>query len=383
VEDVFTLVAELVALAKTMARQTKLTVEMARNKPWAEDYKCAICLNMAEKPLQCSVCDHLACTQCLTGWHARQAGANRELCTNKCPGAVLKRPRLSAKWFGDAPFDCQRCAAIFPFKDRDRHVDCGVVVQCSRCAPAAAFATGDDLAAHWLTTCPATLVECSRCQAHVVRAETDQHRCYDLKLLFCPREVHCKFQRLAANNTRDGLETGAYLAGERRGDHLVITALVVPPQESLPNKFIEHEGASCVMQAVYAAEGLDVFGWIHSHPRHENFLSSIDLHNHLYSQRMLPEFAAIVFAPDAELPFQAWRIKGGSHAAQIDACPKGGFHNDHRDSFEACRHLEYWDGPCAVHDLRAQAGGREGEEDDAGAAPPLHDGDVRAARAHK
>lgn len=44
---------------------------------------------------------------------------------------------------------------------------------------------------------------------------------------------------------------------------------------------------------------LMTLGWVHTHPRHRCFLSSIGLHNHYGYQRLLHESIAIVMAPKA------------------------------------------------------------------------------------
>lgn len=50
-------------------------------------------------------------------------------------------------------------------------------------------------------------------------------------------------------------------------------------------------------------------GWIHTHPRQECFLSSVDLHTHCGFQSLLPEAIAIVCAPrDRRLPNSSFNL---------------------------------------------------------------------------
>ncbi|CAN0515532.1 unnamed protein product, partial [Ectocarpus sp. 8 AP-2014] len=42
---------------------------------------------------------------------------------------------------------------------------------------------------------------------------------------------------------------------------------------------------------------LITLGWIHTHPKQDCFMSSVDLHTHCGYQLMLPEAVAVVYAP--------------------------------------------------------------------------------------
>lgn len=116
-----------------------------------------------------------------------------------------------------------------------------------------------------------------------------------------PRAVHFsphvlrEFMRLAARNTRQGIETCAVLAGKMSQGAFFVTLLVVPKQEGTENAcntLNEEE-----IFEVQDKHELFSLGWIHSHPTQTCFMSSIDVHTHCAYQTMLPEAIAIVMAP--------------------------------------------------------------------------------------
>ena len=49
---------------------------------------------------------------------------------------------------------------------------------------------------------------------------------------------------------------------------------------------------------------LMTLGWIHTHPSHDCFLSSVDMHTHMSYQLMLDEAVAVVVAPKVKPKYQ-------------------------------------------------------------------------------
>jgi STAM-binding protein len=50
-------------------------------------------------------------------------------------------------------------------------------------------------------------------------------------------------------------------------------------------------------------------GWIHTHPQYDLFLSSVDLHNQLGYQMLLPEAIAVVYSPIKVEKYKIFRVK--------------------------------------------------------------------------
>ncbi len=132
------------------------------------------------------------------------------------------------------------------------------------------------------------------------------------------------FAACAAGNTGRNVETCGVLCGTLRGGELIMSHVVVPEQigtsdtcsatdeESLLDAQLRHQ--------------LLCLGWIHTHPRHSCFLSSVDLHTSVSYQALLPEALAVVVAPtDAALPVGIFQLTPGG-LRLILRCPLRGFH---------------------------------------------------------
>lgn len=77
---------------------------------------------------------------------------------------------------------------------------------------------------------------------------------------------------------------------------------------------------------VQLRENLQCVGWIHTHPRHACFLSSVDLHTSVSYQALLPEAIAVVLAPtDAALPVGVFQLTPEGVRIVLQ-CPLRGFH---------------------------------------------------------
>jgi len=116
-----------------------------------------------------------------------------------------------------------------------------------------------------------------------------------LRTLDCPRDVLSNFIRLAEDNTTLNVETCGLLFGKEQDGHLVITTLVLPKQKG------KSDFCECTSDIEYASiifeQELLQLGWIHSHPKFDAFLSSVDLHQHWSYQRGINECIAIVYSP--------------------------------------------------------------------------------------
>ncbi len=138
-----------------------------------------------------------------------------------------------------------------------------------------------------------------------------------------------QFGRAAAGNTARNVETCGLLCGREEGGALVLDTVLVPEQTGTADTCgaTDEEG---LLEAQLRA-GLSCLGWIHTHPRHACFLSSVDLHTSVSYQALLPEALAVVLAPtdsrsQASLllfPF-VWIPDGGCDRWACFSCRRAG-----------------------------------------------------------
>ena len=69
-----------------------------------EEFECTICLNIVQKPTQCTSCDTIFCTPCISQMHQ-----------SKCPTCLLQNApfkpidRVVTKFLHRMSFTCQEC----------------------------------------------------------------------------------------------------------------------------------------------------------------------------------------------------------------------------------------------------------------------------------
>ena len=116
--------------------------------------------------------------------------------------------------------------------------------------------------------------------------------------VFLPLNLQKDFVRLAAENTRRGVEMCGLLCGTSVNNALFITRLLIPEQICTPDtcETTNEAGTFDYMDK----EDLIQLGWIHTHPTQTCFMSSRDLHTQAGYQIMMPESIAIVCAPTHE-----------------------------------------------------------------------------------
>eukprot|EP01084_Bolivina_argentea_P286497 491469_1 len=123
-----------------------------------------------------------------------------------------------------------------------------------------------------------------------------------MRPVFIPCSMVSAFTDVARPNTElgaEGVETCAILAGSivtsNKCGGLQMTHLIFPEQVGGPNT-CDALGEEALFEYMLNCK-LITIGWIHTHPRQNCFLSSIDLHTQCGYQTMLPEAIAIVVAP--------------------------------------------------------------------------------------
>ncbi|GJQ14091.1 hypothetical protein GpartN1_g5882.t1 [Galdieria partita] len=157
------------------------------------------------------------------------------------------------------------------------------------------------------------------------------------------------FESMAKKNTKNNRETCGILAGVLQNHLLVVTSLIIPKQTGMSD--------SCEMLneeelfALQDKKNLMTLGWIHTHPQHSCFLSSVDVHTHAGFQWILPEAIAIVIAPTDRQRIGIFNLThpGGleytmqcqqrGHHPHPERVPKG-FLGEGKLFYENCHHVE-------------------------------------------
>ena len=86
-----------------------------------------------------------------------------------------------------------------------------------------------------------------------------------------------------------------------------------------------------------------IIGWIHTHPHHALFLSSVDLHTHSNYQALLPDSIAIVYAPHEPQVLGTFRLTERG-MDEVQACSQPGFHIHDNDLYAFAGNVDFKDG---------------------------------------
>jgi proteasome lid subunit RPN8/RPN11 len=158
-----------------------------------------------------------------------------------------------------------------------------------------------------------------------------------LKSLRIPQMLIDDFIALSYNNTENEIETLGILAGYTDLNSYEVCGLVIPKQKGCGDscECLDDESLfNCLDQ-----RGWQIFGWIHTHPNHDLFLSSIDLHTHAGYQWFFPEAIALVFAPTHPKQIAAFRLSTNG-LSEIRKCGQKGFHPHSRDIYKEASNVE-------------------------------------------
>lgn len=158
------------------------------------------------------------------------------------------------------------------------------------------------------------------------------------KSLKIPQMLIDEFIALSYSNTERDIETLGILAGYASTNSYEICSLILPRQQGCGDscECLDDEGLFACLEN----NGWQVMGWIHTHPNHDLFLSSIDLHTHACYQWFFPESVAIVFAPTHPKQIATFRIttKG---LETIRNCKAKGFHPHGREIYKEAQNVEF------------------------------------------
>ncbi|CAD7928796.1 unnamed protein product [Amoebophrya sp. A120] len=139
------------------------------------------------------------------------------------------------------------------------------------------------------------------------------------------------FVKIAKANTTRNVETCGWLCGRKllNEKKIMLDYVLLPPQKG--------DDVSCeavdelpVVQWQLQQKNCLTFGWIHTHPRHNCFLSAVDLHQQCSFQLQEPLSIAIVFSP-IDSKQKALQGAGVFRLTEygvkfIQKCPLRGFH---------------------------------------------------------
>ncbi|KUI66461.1 AMSH-like protease sst2 [Cytospora mali] len=148
-----------------------------------------------------------------------------------------------------------------------------------------------------------------------------------IRPIFLPSMLREEFLRVAAPNTRKGLEMCGILCGTSVNNALFVSCLVIP-QQTCTSDTCETDNEESVIEFC-TKEDLMVFGWIHTHPTQTCFMSSRDLHTQSGYQVMMPESIAIVCAPRSEPSYGIFRLTNPPGLDYILGCTQSSTFHQH------------------------------------------------------
>ena len=153
-----------------------------------------------------------------------------------------------------------------------------------------------------------------------VGEDLSRNRVTDLHI---PSDLVSKFDNLSKSNTEKGVETGGIIAGKHMGSYFQVTHLIIPQQISASDRWEVEDERQITNLFTYNPD-LTMLGLIHTHPRMESFLSSVDLHAlHDYA-RSNPSLISIVLAPERKTAPAFCLTSFGMK--EIGKCTAKGFH---------------------------------------------------------
>jgi STAM-binding protein len=152
-----------------------------------------------------------------------------------------------------------------------------------------------------------------------------------------PSQLIDEFIAISFENTENEKETLGILAGSLEDNRYEVRGLLLPKQVG------QGDSCECVDdEGLYNAllsRAWTVMGWIHTHPKHDLFLSSVDLHTHSNYQWFFPEAFAIVYAPTHPRQLATFRLSSEG-LRTIRSCKAKGFHPHGRELYLEARNVE-------------------------------------------
>jgi len=164
-----------------------------------------------------------------------------------------------------------------------------------------------------------------------------------LRPVVFPRGLIDEFLSSAAPTLSRGIEWCGIIAGTLQGGTLRCTHILIPRQTGTSDTCTALDEVD--LFSYQTAANLLTIGWIHTHPRMDAFLSSVDLHTHANYQSLLPEAIAVVCSPTHRPTYAILRIADAALSV-LHRCTLTGFHEHHsangqklHDLAEQCPHV--------------------------------------------
>ena len=145
--------------------------------PVTEEFKCLICSEVLEEPIECSGCQTNFCTSCINDWKARS-----DECPNRCKLTLQQCHRGFKNLWQRLRLRCANasrgCEMVITIEALGKHegneclyrsVQCGNT-DCGTTLPA------KDLPQH-LDTCPFGSLVCEQCKTSYLRRDAESHDC--------------------------------------------------------------------------------------------------------------------------------------------------------------------------------------------------------------
>ena len=158
------------------------------------------------------------------------------------------------------------------------------------------------------------------------------------KTILVPHDLVDQFQAIAQIHTENGVELGGVLAGMDTGEGFRFTDLIIPHQICFSDRYEitdEHQIADFFERN---SEKI-LLGLVHTHPRWDSFLSSVDLHALYTYASQNPNVVSFVLAPEkGTFPAFCLTAKGMDI---LEKCKKEGFHQ-HKNAqnlYEEAKHV--------------------------------------------
>lgn len=153
-----------------------------------------------------------------------------------------------------------------------------------------------------------------------------------------PAKICEDFLKEVKQNTIKEIETLALLCGQRKGSISVVTHVIIPKQTGTKDRCeVSHDASE--YSVAMTENNLVSFGWIHTHPTQDCFLSSIDVHTHCTYQDQTKEAVAIVCSISEEKN-TAFHIPP-EYLELVKNCPLSGFHPHTVTLYQAASHAIY------------------------------------------
>ena len=155
-----------------------------------------------------------------------------------------------------------------------------------------------------------------------------EHSAGQITNIHVPTDLVTKFEELAQENTNKGLETGGILAGKLVGNHYDITHVIIPHQTAADDRF-DVQDVRQLANVFCVQPDLVMLGLIHTHPKWDSFLSSVDIHALWDYAKDNPSLISIVLAPKKNTAPAYCLTSLGFR--EISQCKEKGFHKHRID----------------------------------------------------